>query len=52
VADSLLFSWLAFGTPKWTAGLVLVKLYASAAFALWLALRRPRPPARPGRWSA
>ena len=42
VADSLLFSWLAFGTPKWAAGLVLAKLYASAALALWLALARAR----------
>jgi uncharacterized PurR-regulated membrane protein YhhQ (DUF165 family) len=42
VVDSLLFSWLAFGTPKWTLGLVLAKLYASAAFALWLTLRSTR----------
>lgn len=36
VADSLLFSWWAFGTPKWALGLVLAKLYASIGFALWL----------------
>lgn len=40
VADSLLFSWLAFGTPKWAAGLILAKLYASLAFAAWLAFKR------------
>jgi uncharacterized PurR-regulated membrane protein YhhQ (DUF165 family) len=42
IADSLLFSWLAFGEPKWAAGLVLAKLYASAGFALWLAMRPSR----------
>lgn len=40
VADSLLFSALAFGTVKWAPGLVLAKVYASAAFALWVAMRR------------
>jgi len=35
VLDSLLFGLLAFGTIKWSAGLVLAKLYASAAFAAW-----------------
>lgn len=40
LADSLLFSWLAFGSVKWASGLVLAKLYASAAFAAWLAVRR------------
>lgn len=42
VADSLLFSALAFGTVKWAPGLILAKVYASAAFALWLAARRGR----------
>lgn len=37
VADSLLFSWLAFGAATWAPGLILAKLYASAAYALWLA---------------
>lgn len=41
VIDSLLFSWLAFGVVKWAPGLIVAKLYASAAFALWLAARRP-----------
>ena len=36
-ADSVLFSWLAFGEVKWAPGLILAKLYASAAYALWLA---------------
>ena len=40
VADSLLFSWLAFSAIAWAPGLVLAKLYASAAYALWLASRR------------
>ena len=40
VIDSLLFSWLAFGTPKWAAGLILAKMYASLLFALWLYTRR------------
>lgn len=37
VVDSLLFSWLAFGAATWAPGLILAKLYASAAYALWLA---------------
>jgi type IV secretory pathway TrbD component len=37
VVDSVLFSWLAFGVVKWAPGLILAKLYASAAYALWLA---------------
>ena len=40
VLDSLLFSALAFGSAAWAPGLILAKLYASAAFALWLAMRR------------
>lgn len=40
IADSLLFSALAFGTVKWAPGLILAKVYASAAFALWLFARR------------
>lgn len=40
VADSLLFSWLAFGAVTWAPGLIVAKLYASAAYALWLAVRR------------
>lgn len=41
VADSLLFSALAFGTVKWAPGLVLAKVYASALFAGWVAVRKP-----------
>ena len=44
IADSLLFSALAFGTVKWAPGLMLAKLYASAGFALWLATRRQITP--------
>ncbi len=40
VLDSVLFSWLAFGAVKWAPGLILAKLYASAALAAWWALRR------------
>lgn len=40
VMDSLLFSWLAFGEVKWAPGLIIAKLYASAAYALWLAAQR------------
>ena len=40
--DSLLFSALAFGTVAWAPGLILAKLYASAAYALWLAMRARR----------
>lgn len=40
VLDSLLFSWLAFGTVKWAPGLILAKIYASALFAAWLFWRR------------
>ena len=40
VLDSLLFSYLAFGTVGWAPGLIIAKLYASAAYALWLAARR------------
>lgn len=39
ILDSLLFSWLAFGTIGWAPGLILAKLYASAIYAGWLALR-------------
>ena len=39
VADSLLFSMLAFGTAKWAPGLILAKFYASLAFAIWIAVR-------------
>lgn len=42
ILDSVLFSWLAFGEVKWAAGLILAKLYASAAYALWLASRARR----------
>jgi uncharacterized PurR-regulated membrane protein YhhQ (DUF165 family) len=38
--DSLLFSWLAFGTVAWAPGLILAKVYASALFAAWLWWRR------------
>lgn len=40
VADSALFSALAFGTVKWAPGLVLAKVYASALFAAWVYRRR------------
>ncbi|MBI0539477.1 VUT family protein [Roseomonas sp. KE2513] len=40
LADSLLFSVLAFGSAKWAPGLILAKLYASAGFAAWLTVRR------------
>lgn len=33
--DSVLFSYIAFDTVKWAPGLVLAKLYASAAVAAW-----------------
>lgn len=42
IFDSLLFSYLAFGTVGWAPGLILAKLYASVAFALWLTIRRRR----------
>jgi queuosine precursor transporter len=42
VLDSILFSWIAFGEVKWAAGLILAKVYASAAFAAWLWLRARR----------
>jgi len=34
--DTALFSWLAFGTLAWQPGLLVGKLYATAAVALWL----------------
>lgn len=40
VADSLLFSYLAFGTVSWAPGLILAKLYASIIYAAVLAVRR------------
>jgi uncharacterized PurR-regulated membrane protein YhhQ (DUF165 family) len=40
VLDSLLFSWLAFGVLNWAPGLIVAKMYASAAFAGWHAWRR------------
>ncbi|MEJ1936502.1 VUT family protein [Nostoc sp. NIES-2111] len=45
ILDSLLFSYLAFGTIGWAPGLILAKLYASAAYAFWLATRRRSVPA-------
>jgi hypothetical protein len=39
VLDSILFSWLAFGTVKWSAGLILAKLYASLLWAGWVRFR-------------
>ena len=39
VFDSLLFSWLAFGTVAFAPGLILAKIYASAVYAVWLAIR-------------
>lgn len=40
VADSLLFSWLAFGAVKWSPGLIIAKLYASIGYAAWIAARK------------
>lgn len=40
VLDSLLFSGIAFGTIAWAPGLILAKVYASAALAAWLWMRR------------
>ena len=40
VADSLLFSWLAFGAVKWAPGLVLAKLYGSLVYAACIRLSR------------
>lgn len=40
ILDSLLFSALAFGTVAWAPGLIIAKLYASAAYALWLGVKR------------
>jgi queuosine precursor transporter len=37
VVDSLLFTWMAFGTVEWAAGIVIGKLYASVAVAAFLA---------------
>jgi queuosine precursor transporter len=31
--DSVLFSWVAFGSVKWSAGLLLAKIYASVMYA-------------------
>jgi len=43
VVDSVLFSFLAFGAVKWAPGLILAKVYASAAFTLWVwAMRAER----------
>lgn len=39
-ADTALFSALAFGSIAWAPGLMLAKVYASAAFAVFLVLRR------------
>lgn len=36
IVDSLLFSYLAFGTVGWAPGLVIAKVYASLAYALWI----------------
>lgn len=40
--DSLLFSWLAFGTIGWAPGLILAKLYASVGYAAWLLYKRQK----------
>lgn len=48
ILDSLLFSWLAFGTIGWAPGLILAKLYASAFYAGWLAQRAARKGAAHG----
>jgi uncharacterized PurR-regulated membrane protein YhhQ (DUF165 family) len=41
--DTALFSWLAFGTLAWQPGLLLGKLYATFAVALYLAIRARKP---------
>lgn len=40
VADSLIFTNLAFGSASFAAGLILGKFYTSAAYSAWLAWRR------------
>jgi uncharacterized PurR-regulated membrane protein YhhQ (DUF165 family) len=42
VVDSLLFSYLAFGTVGWAPGLVIAKVYASLVYALWIWTRSRR----------
>lgn len=42
ILDSLLFSWLAFGTIGWTPGLIIAKLYASVGYAAWLLYRKQK----------
>jgi hypothetical protein len=37
--DSVLFSWIAFGTVKWSVGLIVAKMYASILFAAWVTFR-------------
>lgn len=39
VVDSVLFTWLAFGSIEWAAGIVLGKVYASTVVAAYLAVR-------------
>lgn len=43
LADSVLFSVIAFGSAKWAPGLWLAKIYASMAWSLWLATGKGRP---------
>lgn len=42
ILDSLLFSWLAFGTVGWAPGLVIAKVYASIGYAAWLLYRKQK----------
>jgi hypothetical protein len=42
--DSLLFSMLAFGSVTWAPGLIIAKIYASAGYAGFLAMRRSKTP--------
>jgi hypothetical protein len=39
VVDSLLFLWLAFGSVDYAAGQIIGKVYAAAAFLMWVAAR-------------
>lgn len=44
VLDSLLFSWVAFGTLKWSVGLVVAKMYASLIFAAYVFYKQRKMP--------
>lgn len=42
IADSLIFTIVAFGTVKWAPGLLIAKLYASAIYAIVMRVRGAR----------